>query len=53
VFPNLANDQLSKELKQQIKNNHAFIQLKLRTQVEVDVKITLEKAPINGEHIHV
>jgi hypothetical protein len=50
----LANAQLSKKLKQHIENNDVFfIQLKLRTQVEVDAKIALEKAPINGEHIHV
>jgi hypothetical protein len=54
MFPNLVNAQLSKELKQQIENNDVFsIQLKLRTQVEVDAKIALEKVPINGEHIHV
>ncbi len=54
MFPNLDNAQLSKKLKQQIENNDVFsIQLKLKTQVEVNVKTTLEKAPINGEHIHV
>jgi hypothetical protein len=54
MFPNLANAQLSKKLKRHIENNDAsFIQLKLRTQVKIDAKITLEKAPINGEHIHV
>ncbi len=53
MFPNLVNDQLSKELKWKIENNDASIQLKLRTQVEIDTKIALEKAPINGEHIHV
>jgi hypothetical protein len=54
MFPNLANAQLLKELKWQIKNNDvSSIQLKLKTQVEVDVEIALEKALINGEHIHV
>ncbi len=54
MFPNLANAQLLKKLKQHIDNNDAsFIQLKLKTQVEVDAKIALEKALINGEHIHV
>ncbi len=54
MFPDLVNAQLSKKLKQHTKNNNAsFIQLKLRTQVEVDAKTTLEKAVINGEHIHV
>jgi hypothetical protein len=54
MFPNVANAQLSKKLKWRIKNNDvSFIQLKLRIQVEVDAKKTLEKAPINGEHIHV
>jgi hypothetical protein len=52
--PNLANAQLLKELKWQIKNNDvSSIQLKLRTQVEVDAKTTLEEVLINGEHIHV
>jgi ribosomal protein L24 len=52
VFPNLVNAQLPKELKQQIKNNDvSSIQLKLRTQIEVNAKTTLEKAPINGEHM--
>jgi len=38
----------------QIKNNDASsIQLKLRTNVEVDAETALEKIPINGEHIHV
>ncbi len=41
-------------MKWHIKNNDvSSIQLKLRTQVEVDAKIALEKIPINGEHIHV
>jgi hypothetical protein len=54
LFPNLVNAQLSKEPKRQIKNNDVYsIQLKLRTLVEVDTEIVLEKAPINGEHIHV
>ncbi len=54
MFPNLANVQLLKKLKWQIKNNDvSFIHLKLRIQVEVDAKKTLKKAPINGEHIHV
>jgi len=54
MFPNLANAQLLKELKWQIKNNDAsYIQLKLKTQVEVDAQTALEKALINGEHIHV
>jgi len=54
VFPNLVNAQLLKELKQQIENNDASsIQLKLRTQIEVNAKTVLEKASINGEHIHV
>jgi hypothetical protein len=54
MFPNSVNAQLSKKLKWHIENNDASsIQLKLRTQVEVDAKTTLEKAPINGEHIHV
>jgi hypothetical protein len=50
----LANAQLLKELKWQIKNNDvSSIQLKLKTQVEVDAKTTLEEVLINGEHIHV
>ncbi len=54
MFPNLVTAQLSKKLNRQIKNNDASsIQLKLRTQVEVNLKTTLEKVPINGEHIHV
>jgi len=54
MFPNLVNAQLSKKLKRHIENNDASsIQLKLSTQVEVDVKTALEKAPINSEHIHV
>jgi hypothetical protein len=54
MFPNLANVQLLKKLKWQIKNNDvSFIHLKLRIQVEVNAKKTLKKAPINGEHIHV
>ncbi len=54
VFPNLANAQLLKELKWQIENNDVFsIQLKLRTQVEVDAETTSKEALINGEHIHV
>jgi hypothetical protein len=37
MFPNLVNGQLSKELKQHIENNDASsIQLKLRTQIEVN-----------------
>jgi len=52
VFPNLVNAQLLKELTQQIENNDvSSIQLKLRTQIEVHAKTTLEKAPINGEHM--
>jgi len=44
MFPNLANAQISKELKQKINKNDVFsIQLNLRTQVEVDAKIALEK----------
>jgi hypothetical protein len=54
MFPNWLMPKLLKELKWQIKNNDvSFIQLKLRIQVEVNVKTTLEKIPINGEHIHV
>jgi hypothetical protein len=54
VFPNLANAQLLKELKWQIENNDAsYIQLKLKTQVEVDAQTALEKALIDAEHIHV
>jgi hypothetical protein len=54
MFPNWVNAQLLKELKWQIENIDASsIQLKLRIQVEVDAKMALEKAPINGEHIHV
>ncbi len=54
MFPNLVNAQLSKELKQQIENNDASsIQLNLRTWVEIDAKIALEKSLINCEHIHV
>ncbi len=54
MFPNLANAQLLKKLKWQIKNNDVYsFQLKLRTRVELDAKIALEKALINGEHIHV
>jgi len=45
---------LSKELKQHIKKNDASsIELKTRTQADVDVKISLEKAPINVEHVRV
>jgi hypothetical protein len=45
---------LSKELKQHIKKNYASsIELKIRTQADVNVKITLEKAPINVEHVYV
>jgi hypothetical protein len=41
-------------LKWQIENNDASsIQLKLRTQVEEDAEIVLDKPPINGEHFHV
>ncbi len=54
MFPNLANAQVLKEVKRQIKKNDvSSIQLKLRTQVEVDAETTLEKIPINDEHIHV
>ncbi len=54
VLPNLTIAQLSKVLKRQIENNDAsLIQLKLRTQIDVDAKTTLEKTPINGEHVHV
>jgi hypothetical protein len=39
MMPNLVNAQLSKELKQQIEENDAsFIELKMRTQVDVDAK---------------
>jgi hypothetical protein len=39
MFPNLVNAQLSKGLKQQIENSDvSSIQLKLRTQVEIDAK---------------
>jgi hypothetical protein len=52
VLPNLTTTQLFKVLKQQIENNDASsIQLKLWTQVDVDAKTTLEKTPINGEHV--
>jgi hypothetical protein len=51
---NMANVQLSKELKLQIeKNDASFIELKTRTQVDVDAETTSEKAPVNAEHIHV
>ncbi len=54
MIPNLANAQLLKKLKQHINNNDVFsFQLKLRTQVEIDVKTALKKTLINGEHIHV
>ncbi len=54
VFPNLANAQLLKKLKWQIEDNDvSSIQLKLRTQVEVDAETALEEALINGERIHV
>ncbi len=44
VLPNLANAHLLKELKCQIENNDASsIQLKLKTQVDVNVETTLEK----------
>jgi hypothetical protein len=43
-----------KVLKWQIENNDIFsIQLKLWSQIDVDVEIALEKVPINGEHVHV
>jgi hypothetical protein len=46
MLPNLVVAQLLEVLKQQIENNDAFsIQLKLQTQVNVDVKTTLEKTP--------
>jgi hypothetical protein len=54
VLPNLANAQLLKELKRQIeKNDASFIQLTTRTQADVHVEMTLEKAPINAEQVHV
>ncbi len=54
VFLNLANAQLSKQVKWKIENNDASsIQFKLKIEVEVDTKTALEKVPINGEHIHV
>ncbi len=44
ILPNLGNAHLSKELKCQIENNDASsIQLKLKTQVDVNAKTTLEK----------
>jgi hypothetical protein len=53
-MPNLVNAQLLMELKQQIeKNDASSIELKMRTQVDVDAKTTLEKASVNVEHIHV
>jgi hypothetical protein len=54
VLPNLVNVQLSKELKWHIKKNDAsFIQLKMRTQVDVDAETALEKTLVNAKHIHV
>jgi len=45
---------LSKELKQHIRKNDASsIELKTRTQADVNVKLTLEKALINVERVHV
>jgi hypothetical protein len=50
----LVNAKLSKYLKWQIENNDVYsIQLKLRTEVEINAKTALEKVPINGGHIHV
>jgi hypothetical protein len=52
VLPNLATTQLSKVLKWHIENNDASsIQLKLWTQVDVDVETTLEKVAFNGTHV--
>jgi hypothetical protein len=54
MLPNLAIAHLSKVLKWHIYNNDAFsIQLKVWTQVDVNVETTLEKTPINGKHVHV
>jgi hypothetical protein len=50
----LAFKQLWKVLKWQIQNNDvSSIQLKLWTQIDVDVEVTLEKVPINGNHVHI
>jgi hypothetical protein len=44
MLPNLANAHLSKELKCQVENSGASsIQLKLKTQVDVNAETTLEK----------
>jgi hypothetical protein len=52
MLPNMANVQLSKELKWQIeKNDASSIELKMRTQVDVDVETTSKKTPINAKHI--
>jgi hypothetical protein len=54
MLPNLANAQLLKELKRQIKKNDVFsIQLKTRTQINVDVEMALKKVPVNAKHIYV
>jgi hypothetical protein len=54
MLPNPVNAQLSKEIKQQIeKNDASSIELKMRTQADIDVKITLKKTLVNVKHIHI
>ncbi len=54
MLTNLVIAQLSEVLKWQIENNDAYsIQLKLWTQVDVDVETTLKKILINCNHVHV
>jgi hypothetical protein len=43
-----------KELKQQIeKNDASSIEVKTRTQIDVDAKIALERILVKAQHIHV
>ncbi len=54
MLPNLVNVQLLKELKRQIeKNDASSIQLKMRTQTDIDASMALDRAPVNAEHVHV
>jgi len=50
---NLANVQFSKELKWQInKNNASSIELKMRTQANIDAETTLKRTLINVNKEH-
>ncbi len=54
MLPNLTNAQLLKELKGQIeKNDASSIQLKTRTQTDVDAEMALKRVLVNAKHAYV